>query len=128
MIQVNRTQILSILFFCIVCLMHSQTTYYLDATNGLDSNNGTTLESPWKTLSKISLSVLNPGDEVFFKKGERFDGHFVVNGSGTLSQPILISSYGAGNKPIITGEVGANGGGDYQEAIYVLNNDHIFFE
>lgn len=100
--------------------------YYLSTSQGDDTNEGT-INSPWKTLAKISNTLLFPGDEIFFKKGDRFDGHFVVNGSGTELNPILISSYGTGEKPIITGEVGASGGGDYQEAIYVENNDNIIF-
>jgi hypothetical protein len=119
--------IIGILFFgCFET--HAQTTYYMDATNGSDSNSGISTSQPWKTLSKISSVVLKPGDMVLFKKGERFDGYFVVKGSGSATQPITISSYGSGNKPIITAEVGAAGGGDYREAIYVNNNDNFVFE
>ena len=52
----------------------------------------------------------------------------VVNGSGTASEPIVFTSYGSGDKPIISGKVGSSGGGDYQQAIYVLNNDNMVFE
>lgn len=102
------------------------TTYYLNA-NGDDSNDGTEA-SPWKTLAKISQTALIPGDRVFFNKGDRFDGHFVINGSGTESKPIVISSYGSGALPILTGEVGSENGGDHQEAIFVENHDNIQFE
>ena len=101
--------------------------YYLSSLEGDDANDGT-INAPWKTLSKISETVLFPGDKIYFKKGDRFDGHFRVNGSGSEAEPILISSYGNGEKPIITGEVGATEGGDYQEAIYVQNNDNIIFD
>ncbi|WP_170178609.1 hypothetical protein [Flammeovirga pectinis] len=101
--------------------------YYLSATIGSDKNNGEKT-SPWKTLEKITNTKLHPGDTVFFKKGDRFDGHFVVNGSGNIKQPIVVSSYGKGALPIITGEVGEKQGGDYREAILVKNNDHISFE
>jgi len=102
--------------------------YYLSSSEGNDNNDGT-IDAPWKTLSKISEASLFPGDKIYFKKGDRFDGHFIVNGSGSEAAPILITSYGTGNsKPIITGEVGALEGGDYQEAIYVENNDNITFD
>ncbi len=100
--------------------------YYLNS-NGDDSNEGTEA-SPWKTLAKISQTPLIPGDQIYFNKGDRFDGHFVVNGSGTLTEPITISSYGGGAQPILTGEVGSENGGDYQEAIFVENHDNIVFE
>lgn len=129
--QMNKpiTVIIAI-FFCLslTCVSYGQTTYYLDATSGSDTNTGTSSGQAWKSLSKISSAILGPGDQVLFKSGERFDGHFTVNGSGSVSQPILISSYGSGNKPIISGEVGASEGGDYQEAIYVNNNDNMIFD
>jgi len=105
----------------------SEAPYYLSSSNGDDNNEGT-ITSPWKTLTKISSVSLFPGDTVYFKKGDRFDGHFVVNGSGSEESPLVITSYGSGEKPIITGEVGAANGGDYQEAIFVENNDNIVFE
>jgi len=101
--------------------------YYLSSLEGNDSNDGSK-NAPWKTLSKISETVLSPGDKIYLKKGNRFDGHFIVNGSGSETAPILITSYGNGIKPIITGEVGASEGGDYQEAILVQNNDNIIFD
>ncbi|MDG1731248.1 MAG: T9SS type A sorting domain-containing protein [Algibacter sp.] len=127
-LRIFRTTLTILFFYFFSFFGYSQTTYYLDATNGSDDSSGTSINLAWQSLTKISMQVLQPGDEVLFKKGERFDGHFVVNGSGTQTQPILISSYGTGNKPIITGEVGAAEGGDYQEAIYVNNNEHIIFD
>ncbi|WP_297086676.1 T9SS type A sorting domain-containing protein [uncultured Draconibacterium sp.] len=105
----------------------SQTSYYLSSSEGDDSNDGT-INNPWKSLDKISSAFLFPGDSVLFKRGDRFDGHFVVNGSGNEEKPILITSYGEGDLPIITGQVGEAGGGDYQEAILVENKDNLIFD
>lgn len=105
----------------------SEAPYYISSSEGDDNNEGT-IASPWKTLEKISSVGLLPGDTVYFKKGDRFNGHFTVNGSGFTEDPIVITSYGNGEKPIITGAVGAENGGDYQEAIFVENNDNIVFE
>ena len=103
-----------------------QTNFYLSSI-GSDSNNGTK-DNPWKSLSKLSSKQLSPGDSIFFKKGESFYGHLVVNGSGSADKPIVFTSYGSGNQPIISGSVGIGGGGDYQEAIYILNNDNMVFD
>ena len=100
--------------------------YYLSETG--NNNDEGTLTHPWKTLNKISNTALNPGDTVFFKRGDRFDGHFVIDGSGTKGSPIVITAYGEGNQPIISGEVGEAGGGDYQEAILVQNEDNLVFD
>ncbi|MBB3696498.1 Ig-like domain-containing protein [Flammeovirga yaeyamensis] len=102
--------------------------YYLSSVSGSDTNVGTSTNSPWKTLSKISSVQLSPGDRVLFKANETFKGEFIVNGSGTQGSPIVITSYGTGSKPIITGQVGAAGGGDYMQAILVENNDNIVFD
>ena len=59
---------------------------------------------------------------------QRFNGHFVVNGSGSKKKPIVIGSYASGELPILSGEVGEEKGGDYQEAVLILNNDNIIVE
>lgn len=105
----------------------SKAPYFLSSSEGDDNNEGT-ITSPWKTLTKISSVGLLPGDTIYFKKDDRFNGHFVINGSGSEEDPVVITAYGSGEKPIITGEVGAANGGDYQEAILVENNDNIVFE
>ena len=105
----------------------STAPYYISSSEGEDNNEGT-ITSPWQSLEKISSLTLLPGDTVCFKKDDRFNGHFVINGSGSEQAPIVITSYGSGEKPIITGEVGAENGGDYQEAIFVENNDNIVFK
>lgn len=107
-------------------LVRGDGAYYL-SQYGNDDNYGTK-GSPWKTLEKISSVELQPGDSVLFNRGDLFSGHFVVNGSGTEDKPIVISAYGSGSKPVITGRVGNPGGGDYREAILVENNDNMVFE
>ncbi len=115
------------ILFCIATLsITAQKKYYLSSSEGKDSNKGSE-NAPWQSLKKISKTKLKPGDKILFKKGDVFVGHFVVNGSGSKRKPILIGSYGEGNQPIITGEVGAENGGDYQEAILVNNNDNMVF-
>ena len=105
----------------------AQNQYYISSSTGSDANIGTESE-PWQTLEKISNTVLSPGDTVYFKRGDSFFGHFEVNGSGSQSNPLVITAYGVGNKPIISGEVGQSGGGDFREAILINNNDNITFD
>ena len=108
---------------CLDCSSQSPSSYYVNSS-GNDNNLGT-ISDPWKTLEKVSRQTLNPGDSVLFNKGDRFDGHLSINGSGTDTLPIVIGSYGTGNKPIVSAEVGFTGGGDFREAIYILNHDNI---
>ena len=105
----------------------AQNQYYLSSSTGNDNNDGSQTQ-PWKTLSKISNTTLGLGDTVYFKKGDTFRGHFVVDGSGTEQNPITFTSYGTGNQPIISGSDHDDGGGDYREAILVTNHDNMVFD
>lgn len=105
----------------------NQTSYYISSSSGDDNDSGS-IDAPWKSLDKISSAFLFPGDSVLFKRGDRFDGHFVVTSSGSAEKPILIACYGEGALPIISGEVGEAGSGDYQEAILVENAEYLIFD
>jgi hypothetical protein len=45
-------------------------TYYVDATNGNDSNNGLSPEIPWQTIAKVNSSRFNPGDQILSVRKE----------------------------------------------------------
>jgi parallel beta-helix repeat protein len=85
--------------------INSHATNYYIAANGDDSNSGISPASPWKTLKKLNsfFRSLQPGDKVLFNKGDVFYGNIVISQSGRLDNPIIISSYGTGEKPVITG-------------------------
>ena len=121
--QINYQVVVLLLSFSLC----AQNQYYLSSSTGNDNNNGSQTQ-PWKTLSKISNTTLGPGDTVYFKKGDTFRGHYVVNGSGTEGNPITFKSYGSGNQPVISGSDHDDGGGDYREAILVENEDNMIFE
>lgn len=80
------------------------TTYYV-STSGSDSNDGRSPDRPWKTLSKVSSFDFRPGDSILFKKGDIWKENsnlvFTDTDSGTVTDPIVVSSYGTGDKPII---------------------------
>lgn len=79
--------------------------YYVDAASGNDMNDGSSPALAWKTLYKASGIKLKPGDTLFFKKGEVFNGVLEISAEGTKKQPIVIDSYGEGDlKPSIQGD------------------------
>jgi len=80
----------------------SASTYYVSNT-GLDTNNGISESTPWQTISKVNATTFVAGDSILFKKGDTFYGSITVSQSGTAGNPITFSSYGSGEKPIITG-------------------------
>jgi hypothetical protein len=38
--------------------------YYVDAIGGIDTNNGTTLSTPWKSISKVTSTTFAAGDSI----------------------------------------------------------------
>ena len=79
------------------------TTYYVSQSTGNDSAAGTSDKAPWKTLGKASIE-LQPGDSILLKRGDTWNEELWPKGSGTPEQPITISAYGEGKKPLIDRE------------------------
>ncbi|NQY73753.1 MAG: hypothetical protein HRT90_03225 [Candidatus Margulisbacteria bacterium] len=91
--------------FLIGALPGYSKTYEIETQNDFDSFNGNTF---------------NPGDQILFKKGAVFSGKFTALGKGVQNNPIVLSTYGEGPKPII------NGGGVEFGALDLI--DVSFFE
>jgi Right handed beta helix region len=87
-----------------VKLLQNGTTFYIDP-KGNDSNNGTSISTPWKSIDKINASIFKPGDVILFKCGSEFNGSIQIKQSGSENSPITFDSYGIGYKPIISGFV-----------------------
>ncbi len=83
------------------------TIYYVDAVNGNDSNNGTSVSTAWKTITKVnnSMSSINAGMMLCFKRGQTHRGKLSFIKSGTSTSPIIIDAYGTGSAPVISGNV-----------------------
>lgn len=79
------------------------TTYYV-SPSGSDSNNGTSPSSAIRTLSRASGLQLKPGDQLLLERGATHSGKLAIWRSGTQDNPITISAYGSGSRPVVTGE------------------------
>jgi len=90
-------------------------SYYVDATNGNDSNTGRSHAQAWKTLRKVNQTSFNPGDDVYLHCGKTWTGQaLAVNWSGSSSNPVIIGAYymagsekigvNSAGKPIIDGK------------------------
>lgn len=99
----------------------SATTYYISSSQGDDYKfNGLSPSTPWKTIDKVNsaFSIFKPGDRILFNRGDIFYGNLIVSKSGTESDPLFIGSYGAGNKPIISGFTQINSWNTFGSGIY----------
>ena len=85
------------------------TTYYVDASNGDDNNDGLTESSPWKTIQKVNKWSFSPGDHILFKRGETWREELIVPSSGTSGNPITFGTYGSGTAPVINGSDSVSG-------------------
>jgi len=92
--------LISLFFYTTV----SATDYYISSA-GKDTNTGLSATLAWKTIAKVNaaFSALKPGDRVLFNRGDTFYGSLVISKSGASGSPIVISAYGTGANPIITG-------------------------
>ena len=83
------------------------TTYYVSSSLGNDSNSGTSVLTPWKTLNKVNNSTFQPGDSILFNRGDVWTESLVPQSSGTNGSPINFDAYGTGAPPTFTAAVGA---------------------
>ena len=75
---------------------YTGTAYYV-SNNGDDANSGTSPETQWKTMEKVTQTKLQFGDAVFFERGGVWNGRLI------MQDGVTYSAYGTGDKPIWTG-------------------------
>ena len=91
----------------------SATTYYIDNVIGKDSYSGQSASvsgdtiGPWRSLSRVSSALLQPGDTVLLRCGQRWSETLTITKSGTTSNNIYFDSFPANceSKPLIDGGV-----------------------
>jgi len=90
-----------LLFISVNCFA---TNYYIK-DGGSNSADGLSDATAWASISKVnsSFSGFSAGDSILFKRGDTFYGSIVASKSGTSGNHIIISAYGIGAAPIITG-------------------------
>ena len=95
----------------LVCMHTANATNYYISSSGNDANAGTSINAPWKTINKVNsfFGSIAAGDSILFKRGETFYGAIIANKSGTAARPVVISAYGTGAKPMITGMTSVSG-------------------
>lgn len=119
----RKLWIMPAVLWIVAASLTAQTVYYV-SSEGDDNNDGLSDLTAWASLEKASAAALQPGDSLLFRCGDSFSGRLIVNGSGIAGNPVVISSYGSGDKPIIDGATNVIGGA-HLSAVYILNNDHI---
>ena len=94
-------------------VMYGQ-TYYVSSINQMasDSNTGTSLNAPWRTLNKVDSTTFAPGSQILFQDGSNWYGQqLIASSSGTTAAPITYGNYGPGADPTFWGSIPLNNSG-----------------
>jgi len=110
-----RNPILTFLIL-FVGLRACATTYYVSSISGNDSYTpaqATNTATPWRSMGKVNSywGSLNPGDTVKLQCGSVFTSGLNVWKSGTAAKPIVVTTYGSGNAPLVSGFTALTGWG-----------------
>jgi len=93
-----------IIVFLLITANTSAATYYISSSSGNDAASGKSEARAWKTLARASQQTFGPGDRILLKCGDTwYNDTFRPTGSGTPDNPILVSYFGDGNKPVLDG-------------------------
>ena len=89
----------------VAALVANATVYYVSSASGVDTNNGTSQSSPWKTIDRVNQSTYSvaAGDQILFQRGGVYRGEIIWGVSGTAPAPVVYGAYGTGADPIING-------------------------
>jgi Right handed beta helix region len=68
--------------------------YHL-AITGDDAHDGRSPASAWRSLSRIPVADLRPGDRVVLRSGDRFTGMLALTHGGNQQQPVTVTRSGA---------------------------------
>jgi hypothetical protein len=122
----NRTVFMKTILVMMLCLVYGYTqaaTYYVDPSSTAATANGS-LATPWKTLAQVNsnMSLFQPGDQILFKRGQKFSGNLTISRSGTAGNPIVFGAYGTGAAPLFYGT-----GSAITSLFYLYNRSYVTF-
>ncbi|WP_207514569.1 T9SS type A sorting domain-containing protein [Longitalea luteola] len=89
-----------VLLFVATSLFSYATDYYVDPSS--TGKNLGTYNDPWHNIRDIPWSVnyFQPGDVVYFRRGQQYWGTLSINSSGREGAPITFMPYGEGAAPL----------------------------
>lgn len=97
-----------LIILLILLISPAHAAHYYVSNTGNDSNPGTTIGAPWKTIAKVNSSTFLPGDDIHFKRGGTWAESLEPPSGGAANNYIVFDDYDVGPKPIITGSAAEN--------------------
>ncbi len=102
------------------------TNYYISASGGSDNFSGFSKNQPFKTIGMVNQQDLSPGDTIFLKRGDVFYGTIDIGKSGETLKPIVITSYGSGTVPLISGAKTFNKFRDEDQLVKTIHTTPVY--
>ncbi|HLA76474.1 MAG TPA: hypothetical protein VJU18_02720 [Vicinamibacteria bacterium] len=100
-------------------------TYYVSFSSGLDTNDGLTPATPFKTVTRVNGLALVATDEVLFKCGDVWRADVLrITRSGSAASPIVYGSYpdrACPNRPVLSGTETITGWTPWSGSIWVAD-------
>jgi hypothetical protein len=105
--------------------------YYVDGTNGNDSNDGAAVTTAWKTLSKTNIEKLVAGDTLYVLNGIYKNQDITAQKAGNAKDGYITFMNYPGHKPILDGSTNPVLSSSYSYIIFdgltVQNSKHVGF-
>src|SRR5258706_14766569 len=79
-----------------VCLIVGSSwaaTFYVDAAGGIDTNDGLSPATAWKTVAKVNGATFAAGGQILFKRGEVWDERLAAPSSGAAGDSVGFGAY-----------------------------------
>ena len=115
-----------VLFSLVLSLGASaQTSYFVDNLSGKDTNKGTSVYEPWKTIARVNQMKFKAGDSLLFRRGGSWVGNLKPQGSGVAGRHFVIGAYGRGPSPEIDAKGIVANGERVSVTIRLLNQEYI---
>src|SRR5580704_14816313 len=81
--------------------------FYLDCS-AASGGRGTSLQFPWNSIAALNTTPFRQGDVIAIRRGTTCRGSLAPRGSGTVGEPIRLTSYGEGPRPRIVADPAAD--------------------
>ncbi len=98
--------------------------YHVSSSLGDDGNDGTSTDTPLRTLSAASQLDLQPGDRLLLRCGDTWRAEVLhLTDSGTVAEPIVVTSYpeGCADRPVLSGAQKISGWQHYSDDIWMAD-------
>lgn len=96
----SRAPLLMTALLLLACASGHARAFHIDCANGDDSKDGRSTTTAWKNATKVIETKFQPGDTIRLKRGCTWNNQTLqILHSGTVSAPIVITSYGSLSSP-----------------------------